>query len=793
VRCENAAASRVIALCLLGISLGLHATAAEQNRSGATAPEIFPLAAKVLNLDAAFKWIAGSDRFWFKRQTGTGEEFITADAASGRQSPAFDMASLRAALSVARPGIVGASELSITDLVFEPNGSGIVLKTPAGSFACDAPVVTRCVEHAAALGADFIASPDGSTAVHRRGDDLWLRDLASGTEKRLTDDGEPNFGYGDTDNWRDLREVARRRIGIPSPLVGVRWSPDGRYVLALRQDLRPYPERLLVTEYVPPDGGFSRTYSQRIGTPGDAKRPDSRLVVIDTKTSTVHAVSLDPQALNDYALEYLITGVVWWSANGDELFLLTANRGGTRYGLSSIDLSSGRAREILEESSRFNVRLNPSDYARPNVYVSASGQEFLWYSERSGYGHLYLYDAATGRLKRELTAGSLVVFDLLRVDETKRFAYFTAGPRRAGDNPYYSYLYRVSLDGGEPQLLTPEIADHEFPNSFGAFGPDFSGVSDSRISPSGRYFIDSYSSTEQPPKVVIRKSSGELVAKLFTSDASALNATGWAPPEPVVAKASDGTTDLYGVIFRPRDFDPSRNYPIIDFMYPGPQGHWAPISFKDNILGHFGNSQAFADAGFIVVCIDARGTGARSRAFRDAFLGSEDVLGAADHVAAIRNLAASRPYMNVEKVGVMGHSFGGYGSLRAMLLYPDFFRVGVSGVGPGDWFHLTSEVSVERFFGVPTASAKARAFYDIASNTRLTSRLQGRVLLIYGGIDENVPLINAFIVLDAFIKANKDVDTLILPNAPHSGVTDPYAVRRSVQYFTEHLGEGAGK
>jgi dipeptidyl-peptidase 4 len=340
-------------------------------------------------------------------------------------------------------------------------------------------------------------------------------------------------------------------------------------------------------------------------------------------------------------------------------------------------------------------------------------------------------------------------------------------------------------------LLTPDIANHEFPNAFGAFGPEFSAVSASRISPSGRYFIDSYSSTAEPPKVVIRKSSGDFVANLITSDASALYATGWAPPERVVAKASDGTTDLYGVMFRPRNFDPSRKYPIIDFMYPGPQGHWAPISFANNFLGYFGSSQTFADAGFIVVCIDGRGTGARSRAFRDAFLGSEDVLGASDHVDAIRNLAATRPYMDMEKVGVMGHSFGGYGSLRAMLLFPDFFRVGVSGVGPGDWFHLTSEVSVERFFGVPSASAEARAFYDTASNTRLASRLQGRVLLIYDGIDENVPLINAFVVLDAFIKANKDVDTLIPPDSPHLGVMDPYAVRRSVQYFTEHLGARA--
>jgi dipeptidyl aminopeptidase/acylaminoacyl peptidase len=749
--------------------------------------------AQVMNLDLVFKWIPTTDRLWFRRQTPAGDEFIVVDAATGRQSPAFDPASMQAALAAAQRVAPNTPGPAIADLDIKPDGSGIVVNTPSGSFACDAPKVTRCAERSAPLGADFVVSPDGAGAVLRRGNDLWLRNLSTGADKQLTTDGEANFGYGDIDGWRDLRLVARRRNAEPTPLLGVRWSPDGRYIIALRQDLRPFPERPLVTEYVPPDGGFNVTYFRRIGTPGDPKRPDSRLVIIDVKTGRVRAASLDPQALNDYALEYLLTGVMWWNADRHTVFLLTANRGGSRYGLSALDLNTGRARQVLEEEARFNVRLNPSDYARPNVYVFANGREALWYSERSGNGHLYLYDARNGRLKRALTAGDWVVFDLLRVDEARRLAYFTAGPRNAHDNPYHSYLYRVSLDGGQPELLTPEIANHEFANFFGAFGTAYSPISQSRISPSGRYFIDSYSSTDQPPKTVLRTSSGKLIGALLNSDASGLYATGWSAPERVTAKAADGTTDLYGVMFRPRDFDPSRRYPVIDFMYPGPQGRWCPLSFSDSLRGHFHNSQTFADAGFIVVCVDGRGTGGRSRAFRDAFLGSEDVLGAADHVAAVKRLAAARPYMDLQSVGVMGNSFGGYGSLRAMLLYPEFFKVGVSGVGPADWYHLTSEVSVERMFGVPADSEERRRFYDLASNTRLASRLQGRVLLIYAGIDENVLLINAFRLADAFIKANKDVDTLMLPDSPHSGVNDSYAVRRSVQYFKEHLEDRAGR
>ena len=506
-------------------------------------------------------------------------------------------------------------------------------------------------------------------------------------------------------------------------------------------------------------------------------------------------LAIDPQALNDLALHYFIEGIVWWSSAATTLTLITANHGGSRFAVISVDLDTGRAQEILAETSRFNVRLNPFDCARPNVHVTADASEIVWYSERSGFGHLYLHDARTGRLKHAMTEGNWVVFDLLRVDEDQRLAYFTASSREAGANPYYRYLYRVSLDGGQPQLLTPEIADHKFSNVFflgayrlsSAFGP----APGSSMSPDGRYFVDSYSRTDLPPEYIVRRTSGECVAKLLSADASDLYAAGWQPPHPVVAKAADGLTDLYGVITYPRDFDAARLYPVIDSMYPGPQGSFAPRTFMEQLMGGpIHHLQTFADAGFIVIAVDGRGTGYRSRAFRDAFLASEDVFGAADHVAAIESLAAERPYMDLGRVGVRGQSFGGYGALRAMLLFPDFFRVGVAATGPAGYLDAEGQTNVERFFGVPSKSVEARQHYDRLSNTRLAFRLDGRVLLIYGGIDESVPLKHAFAVFDAFINADKDIDMLILPNSAHAAPKEPYVIRRSVQYFLEHL---AGK
>ena len=701
------------------------------------------LTRKVLNLDVTFHWIPGAERFWFMRQTRTGEdEFVIVDAQTGEQALA-----------------------------------------PAGSVPFQEPQVTSGV-----------VSPNGHQEILRRDDNLWVRDLSSGEERRLTHDGESYFGYGDVDPSYDRRGVARRRAHQPDPLRGILWSPNSRFVVALRQDLRSTPERLFMTEYVTPDETCATAHFRRLPLARDASVPDCQLVLYDTQTLTLRPLALDPQALNDIALHFFLEGVVWWNADDRGLFVVTANRGGSRVGLTAVDLSTGRTKEILQESAPFNVRLNSFDYARPNVHVTSDGAEVIWYSERSGVGHLYLYEATSGQLNRKLTHGESTVFDLLHVDEVQRLVYYTGAAHNDPGNPYYRYLYRVSLEGTDPELLTPEIADHKFSNIFfyGAYRFRGDGTAlpqpGSSLSPSGRYFIDSFSTTEQPPEYVLRRTSGELVAKLLSSDASQLYATGWRSPERVVAKAADGVTDVYGVITRPRDFDATRRYPVIDFMYPGPQGSFAPRTFVDQLAGgSIHHLQTFADAGFIVVAVDGRGTAHRSRAFRDAFLGTEDVFGAADHVAAIQYLAAQRSYMDLERVGVIGQSFGGYGSLRALLLFPDFFKVAVSATGPAGYLDAEGQTNVERFFGVPSSSPQARAHYDQLSNTRLALRLKGRVLLVYGGIDESVPLKQAFSLLEAFIKADKDIDLLIVPDAPHAVGKEPYVIRRSVQYFIDNL------
>lgn len=731
-------------------------------------------------------WIGSTDRFWMVEQGVGTRRYAVVDAAVGKPRPAFDHAAMAIALGAAMGQALRPDNLPILDLDLSKPGRPVVT-TPAGVFACPPPE-QRCEAVPEGGGANLVLSPDGTRGVLRRGHDLWLRDVATGREQRLTTDGVEHFAYGDYDSYADVEKVARRREGAEDPLVGVIWSPDGRYVLGLRQDLRQTPERLLVTEYLPPEGGDPVSYRRRAPLSGDAKRPDSILTLIDTQSGEARRVAIDPQALNDWALAYYAyAGRVWWNGPQNAAFLIGANRGGTRFQLLKIDLATGAVQPVITETNRFNVRLNTYDYALPNVQVLASGREAVWYSERDGNGHLYLYDLTSGAVVRQLTKGTWNVADIVRVDEKERVVYFTGAGREPGDVAVYRRLYKVKLDGGEPVLLTPEAADHEFNGGYEFW--EGRAQPGSSLSPSGRFLVDSVATAEASSGLVIRNRNGKLVRQLIQPDAGVFDRLGLRAPELVTVKAADKVTDLYGVIFKPRDFDPAKRYPVVEITYPGPQGRSAPLTVSQVFQpSDISEAIATSELGFIVVVIDGRGSAYRSRIFREAFFGTEDPFGAADHAAALANLAATRPYMDMTRVGVTGHSYGGYGSLRSMLLFPDTYKAAVAGVGPADWKEFPDPVSTERYFGDPSVSASARAYYDVTSNVRLASRLQGDLLLIYGGVDEVVPLKEAFKLSDGFISAGKPFDLLVVPNGGHGGGREPYGLNQTMRFFMQKLG-----
>lgn len=754
------------------------------------------LLAKVRNNAIAFHWIGNSDRFWFRKFGNNGQdEFVIVDAATGRQGALFDAAALTAALALAgrrdHPRIVAADvsanaqaiRLSLPKLGAPcswPVAPGRCT-VPTTVFQCDLPV-SRC----SALPdrpLDVVPSPDGKRLAFVRDHNLWIRELQDGVEWPLTTGGVAHFAYGETHIQLDDGHVARRRAGLPEPLTGILWSPDGRHILAIRHDLRGVPERETVTEYLPPEGGRPFVHTQRLAIASDPQYPKASVEILDLDRRTVTRSDADPFAFGDFTALYYVSGHVWWSA--DAVSMVSFRRGARDARLMRIDLHSGRATDQITETSSSTLIANRNALTGPNVKLLAGGKEAIWFSERDGWGHLYLYDLSSGRVERQITSGRWRVVDLVGVDERSRTAFFTAVGREAGRNPYYRYLYRVSLDGGAPTLLTPENADHDFGEDFVFSGGSAQGGS---LSPSLRYFLDVYSTTSQPDHALLRRVDGSMIADVIQADISALRAVGWRPPEQVTAKAADGTTDLYGVLYKPVSFNPAKHYPIIEITYPAPGFKFTPVAFWENFtLGTTLNAYAFAELGTVVVAVDGRGGGLRSRAFRETFYGSDDPTGAVDHVAFLRHLAGSRAYLDLRRVGVTGHSFGGYASLRAMLLHPDFYKVGVSGEGNADLAVASIDVATERLFGVPTDPA-TKAYYRRISNESIADRLKGKLLLIYGGADESVPLQNAFQIFMALQKADKSYDTLIMADSPHYGGREPYGVRRTLEYFAHNLG-----
>ena len=401
-----------------------------------------------------------------------------------------------------------------------------------------------------------------------------------------------------------------------------------------------------------------------------------------------------------------------------------------------------------------------------NWQVLFKSNEFLWYSERSGWGHLYLRDWKSGKQTGAITSGDWLVRQVLRVDEKERVIYFLAAGREKGRDPYFSHLYRVGFDGSGIKLLTPEDANHDI-----------------SIAPSGSSFVDSYSKPDVPPVTVLRELDGKLIATLEKADISKLQAMGWKPPMPITVKARDGQTDLYGLLYRPTNLDPARKYPIVNHIYPGPQG--GSVGSR-NFSSARGDAQALAELGFIVIEVDGMGNPTRSKAFHDAYFANMGDNTLPDQIAAMKQIAARYPYVDLDRAGIYGHSGGGFATADAMFRYPDFFKVGVSEAGNHDNREYEDDWG-ERYQGLLKKNADGTTNYDDQANENIARNLKGHLLLAHGTMDNNVPPYNTLLVVDALIKANKDFDLIMLPNRSHGFGNEPYMVRRRWDYFVRYL------
>jgi dipeptidyl aminopeptidase/acylaminoacyl peptidase len=779
-------------MVILAMAVGLALTppAAAQTDAPVTAADVarasqfYPANVRKLVRNAAPSpnWIGQSDYFWYRHEVEGGVRFVTVNAATGKAEPSFDHAAVAAMLSRELGRAVAPPQLPFGAISYSADRNTVSFTIDKRTFACNR-AATECRSDAAtAPDPASVVSPDGSKALFERDHNLWLRDAATGSERALTKDGNADFPYRYTAYKTTF--VEERRGQVPAVYPGATWSPDGRYVLAIRTDNRGVKTAPYVTEFLPPDAPRPIAHQMPMPTPADAPDKRYRLVLIDLADGDTVPVDGGALGFNDYAPYWALVGEPGWDMADNALYLATSTRDSRALGLVAIDLDTGKCRTVVEERDAQFLNLNPFDYHVPNVRLLAKRDEVLWWSQRSGWGHLYRYDAKTGALKNAVTTGDWTVFDIVRVDEAAGLVYFTAGGREAGRNPYYRHLYRVSLDGGTPKLLTPEDADHSFIN-YPARG--LNGHWDTpmpRISPSGRYFVDTHSTIAMPPLTVIRAADGRFVAKLVEADASALLATGWTPPERLVAKSADGKHDIYGVLLKPTNFDPAKRYPVIEQIYAGPQTTFAPQGFTDAIGARAAYMQALTELGFVVIVQDGRGTPRRSRDFHMSPMADVDSFALADHVAGIRAAARSRPYMDLERVGITGISFGGYASARAMFLFPDFYKAAVSIAGPHDYRTMISSISLERFFGVPGAADET---YKRVDNLHLADRLQGKLMLVTGDIDQNVPFNQTVALSDALIKAGKEFDLVLVPNAAHDVGYHPYVARRLGGFFLRHL------
>ena len=702
-------------------------------------------------------WI-NNNQFWYRVLTPQGSRFMLVDANKKTRAAAFDHEKLAASLSSATGKTYQANRLPFQSFSFSEDQKSIIFKADGKQWKCDLATY-QCVadnspvkkasnnEGGQQASGNEIISPDGTKAAFIKDYNLWVRNINTNQQTPLTTDGVKDYGYA-TDNagWKQSE----------SPVL--LWSPDSKKIATFKQDQRKVSDMYLVSTNV----GKPTLKAWKYPLPGDSVIAMIERVIINVDQPKVIRLQIpaDPHraTLSDDISSGGSFDDVDWNADASQLAFVSTSRDHKDEKVRIANAETGAVREVFEEKVPTQFE---SGQGAINWRYLAKSNEILWYSERDNWGHLYLYNALTGKLKNQITKGNWVVTRLLKVDEKKRELYFMADGLEA-ENPYFSQFCKIGFDGKHFAILTPEAGNHQV-----------------TFSPGNDYFVDSYSKPNIPPVTVFRDLNGKLLVDLEKADVSRLTATGWHAPIPITVKAHDGKTDLYGLMFTPTNFDAQKKYPVVDYIYPGPQGgsvgSWSFAASR-------GDNQALAELGFVVVEIEGTSNPLRSKSFHDMSYGNMSENTLPDQVAGIQQLAQKYPYLDLNKVGIWGHSGGGFATAAAMFRYPDFFKVGIAESGNHDNRNYEDDWG-ERYDGLA-----ANSDYAAHANETYAKNLKGKLLLAHGLMDDNVPPGNTLLVVDALIKANKDFDLVVFPNSRHGyGEFSNYMTRRRWDYFVKNL------